>query len=157
MKLFALLALGTASAIAAPLVSERQANACFVIGNTALPKEVSDTVAAIQSRITCSSSQTTLSNVPDVSSGGVSFSSRVATPTPLRTADLATFPKQLDVYLATEAGIRSVGGNLAIKVPKFFLQFQVDHLLEKVLKNAPREAQALKDQVTALAKYTIEP
>lgn len=147
---------------------------------------MSDTVAAIQSRITCSSSQTTLSNVPDVSSGGVSFSSvnfatssqtplafalsEFATPTPLRNADLATFQKQLDVYLATEAGIRSVGGNLAIKVPKFFLQFQVsriqtaqgnpptaaglqvDHLLEKVLKNAPREAQALRDQVTALAK-----
>jgi hypothetical protein len=55
-------------------------------------------------------------------------------------------------------------------VPKFFLQFQisriqtaqgnpptaagaqVDHLLQKVLKNAPRESQQLKDQVTALSK-----
>lgn len=124
--------------------------------------------------------------MPDVSSGGVSFSSvnfasssqtplefaldKFATPTPLRNADLATFQKQLDVYLATEAGIRSVGGNLGIKVPKFFLQFQVsriqtaqgnppsapgaqvDHLLQKVLKNAPRESKQLRDQVTALAK-----
>lgn len=124
--------------------------------------------------------------MPDVSSGGVSFSSinfatssqtplqfalsKFATPTPLRNADLATFQRQLDVYLATEAGIRSVGGSLGIKVPKFFLQFQVsriqtaqgnpptapglqvDHLLQKVLKNAPRESQQLKDQVTALAK-----
>jgi hypothetical protein len=95
---------------------------------------------------------------------------KFATPEPLRDADLATFQRQLDVYLATEAGIRSVGGNLGIKVPKFFLQFQVsriqtaqgnppaaagqqvDHLLQKVLKNAPRESQQLKDQVTALAK-----
>lgn len=124
--------------------------------------------------------------MPDVSTGGVSFSSinfaassqtplqfalsKFATPTPLKNADIATFQKQLDVYLATEAGIRSVGGNLAIKVPKFFLEFQVsriqtaqgnppksagsqvDHLLQKVLKNAPSESQQLKDQVTALAK-----
>lgn len=140
----------------------------------------------MQQRITCDNSRTTLSGVPDVSSGGVSFSSvnfasssqtplefaldKFATPTPLRNADLATFQKQLDVYLATEAGIRSVGGNLGIKVPKFFLQFQVsriqtaqgnppsapgaqvDHLLQKVLKNAPRESKQLRDQVAALAK-----
>jgi hypothetical protein len=151
-----------------------------------LPQEVADVVTNIQSRITCDTSKTTLSGVPDVSSGGVSFSSinfatstqtalqfalsKFATPTSAKNADLAAFQKQLDVYLATEAGIRSVGGNLAIKVPKFFLQFQisriqtaqgnpptaagaqVDHLLQKVLKNAPRESQQLKDQVTALSK-----
>jgi len=167
-------------------VTERQANACFVIGSETLPAEVATVVTQIQSRITCDASKKTLSGVPDVSSGGVSFSSvnfatssqsalafalsEFATPSPLKNADLATFQKQLDVYLATEAGIRSVGGGLAIKVPKFFLQFQVsriqtaqgnapkaaglqvDPLLEKVLKNAPRESQALKDQVTALAK-----
>ena len=124
-----------------------------------------------------------------MSSGGVSFSSvdfasssqtplqfalsTFATESPLADNDLATFQQQLDVYLATEAGIRSVGGGLAIKVPKFFLQFQVsriqtaqgnpptapglqvDHLLEKVLKNAPREDQALLDQVTALSKVLV--
>lgn len=74
------------------------------------------------------------------------------------------------MYLATEAGIRSVGGSLAIKVPKFFLEFQVsriqtaqgnaptnpaltvEHLLAKVLKNAAGESKALQDQVSALAK-----
>jgi hypothetical protein len=143
-------------------------------------------VTNIQGRITCNAAQKTLSNVPDVSSGGVSFSSvnfatssqtalqfslsKFATKSPLASNDLAAFEKQLDVYLATEAGIRSVGGNLAIKVPKFFLEFQisriqtaqgnppaaaglqVDHLLGKVLKNAPGESKALLDQVTALSK-----
>ena len=206
MKLFIVLALGTAIATAgkhssvspfishshlapmspAPFVSQRQTAACFVIGKQVLPQEVVDSVTSVQSRITCNAAKTTLSGVPDVSSGGVSFSSvnfatssqtplafalsKFATPSPLKNANLATFQEQLDVYLATEAGIRSVGGGLAIKVPKFFLEFQVsriqtaqgnapqaaglqvDHLLEKVLKNAPKEAQALKDQVTALAK-----
>ena len=73
------------------------------------------------------------------------------------------------MYLATEAGIRSAGGNLAIKVPKFFLQMQVsriqtaqgkppaapgqqvDHLRDKVTKNAAGEEKALLDQVVALA------
>ncbi len=206
MRFLTVLALGTAIATAgkyfspslsvshshltpiptAPLISERQTAACFVIGKQVLPQEVVDSVTSIQSRITCNTAKTTISGVPDVSSGGVSFSSvnfatssqtplafalsKFATPSPLKNADLATFQKQLDVYLATEAGIRSVGGSLAIKVPKFFLEFQVsriqtaqgnapkaaglqvDHLLQKVLKNAPKEAQALKDQVTALAK-----
>lgn len=73
------------------------------------------------------------------------------------------------MYLATEAGIRSEGGNLAIKVPKFFLEMQVsriqtaqgkaptsaslqvDHLRDKVTKNAAGEDKALLDQVVALA------
>ncbi|KAH6617495.1 hypothetical protein F5144DRAFT_586633 [Chaetomium tenue] len=186
MKLFAVIASGVGFALSAPLISERQANSCFLVGNQVLPKEVADIATNLQQRITCDNSRTTLSGVPDVSSGGVSFSSvnfasssqtplqfaldKFATPTPLRNADLATFQKQLDVYLATEAGIRSVGGNLGIKVPKFFLQFQVsriqtaqgnpptapgaqvDHLLQKVLKNAPRESKQLLDEVTALAK-----
>ncbi|KAL2143335.1 hypothetical protein VTI28DRAFT_10578 [Corynascus sepedonium] len=189
MKFITQLALAAGFASAAPLVSERQAKACFVIGNEVLPKETADFAAQLQSHVSCDSSKTTLSGVPDVSSGGITFSSinfadssqtplefaleKFATPSPLSTANLATFERQLDVYLATEAGIRSVGGNLAIKVPKFFLEFQVsriqtaqgnpptapglqiDHLLEKVLKNAPRESQELRDQVTALAK-TLE-
>lgn len=96
--------------------------------------------------------------------------SKFATSSPLADNDLATFQDELNVYLATEAGIRSVGGSLAIKVPKFLLEFQVsriqtaqgnaptdpaltvDHLLGKVLKNAAGESQALLDQVSALAK-----
>ncbi|KAM7201335.1 hypothetical protein V8F33_003435 [Rhypophila sp. PSN 637] len=186
MKFTSILALGAGVASASPLLFNRQSPACFVIGNEVLPQEVSNVVSDIRNRITCNPGRRTLSGVPDVSSGGVSFSSvnfansnqtplqfaleRFATKTPLATTDLVTFQSQLDVYLATEAGIRSVGGNLAIKVPKFYLQFQVsriqtaqgnpptapglqvDHLRDKVLKNAPREAQALKDQLTAQAR-----
>jgi hypothetical protein len=170
----------------ANLLRARQTRACFVIGNEALPVETADIVAGIQDRILCNAGQTTLSGVPDVSSGGVSFSSinfatssqtplefalsQFATATPLASTVLDEFQRRLDVYLATEAGIRSVGGSLGIKVPKFFLQFQVsriqtaqgnpptapglqvDHLLGKVLKNAPRESQALLSQVTELSK-----
>lgn len=84
-------------------------------------------------------------------------------------SNLDAFQAALDIYLATEAGIRSVGGNLAIKAPKFFLQYQitrinaargtpsdvpgfdVDSQLEKVLENAGREDPALLDQIRALA------
>jgi len=171
--------------VEAPIVNVRQSPACFVIGNTVLPEEVFNVVVGIRGRINCDFSRTTLSGVPDVSAGGVSFSSinfaasrqsplafalsQFATRTPLASTDLAAFQNQLDVYLATEAGIRSVGGGLGIKVPKFFLQFQVsriqtaqgnpptapglqvDHLRDKVLKNAPRESKELLDQVRALA------
>ncbi|PVI01473.1 hypothetical protein DM02DRAFT_613639 [Periconia macrospinosa] len=169
-------------------LSTRQAKACFVVGNTALPKEVSDTVAAVQSSITCNAAKKTISGVPDVTSGSTSFSSidfskssstplqfaldKFATKTPLASTDLATFQDSLNTYLATEAGIRSVGGNLAIKVPKFFLEMQVsriqtaqgnpptaaglqvDHLRDKVTKNAAGESKALLDQVVALAAAT---
>lgn len=169
-------------------LAERQ-SPCFLIGNEVLPKEVQDVVASIQSRITCNPSIKTLSNVPDVISGGIAFSDvnfasspqtplqfaldRFATKTPLASNDLATFQRQLDVYLATEAGIRSVAGGLGLKPVKFFLQFQVsriqtaqgnpptaaglqvDHLLEKVLKNAPRESKTVQDTVRALATVLV--
>ena len=169
----------------APLEARQSQSACFVIGNTALPQEVADVVTSIQSLVTCSNSATTIAGVPDVTTNGLSFSdidfsqssqtplqfalSEFATADPLASTDLATFEDQLNLYLATEAGIRSVGGSLAIKVPKFFLEFQVsriqtaqgnpptaaglqvDHLRDKVLKNAASEDQALLDQVTSLA------
>ncbi|KAK3339674.1 hypothetical protein B0T25DRAFT_560381 [Lasiosphaeria hispida] len=186
MKVQALFLIGAGVAFSAPLLSDRQASACFVVGTQVLPSSVVDSVTAVQGRITCNASQKTLSGVPDVTSGGVSFSSinfaassqtplefalsKFATKIPLATTDLAFFESALDVYLATEAGIRSVGGNLALKVPKFFLEFQVsriqtaqgnapkaaglqvDHLLGKVTKNAAGESKALLDQVIALAK-----
>ncbi|KAJ1338408.1 hypothetical protein MN608_01267 [Microdochium nivale] len=182
----ALLALA-GSALATP-INRRQGNACFIVGNTALPKSVADSVTAVQGAVTCSSSgATTLSGVPDVTSGAVSFSSvdfskaprgqstlafalqEFATAEPLASTDLQRFEDSLNVYLATEAGIRSVGGNLAIKVPKFFLEFQVSriktaqgnaptepglqvtHLRDKVTKNAAGQSKALLDQVVALA------
>ncbi|WYZ35827.1 hypothetical protein EsH8_X_000474 [Colletotrichum jinshuiense] len=184
---FIVLAASAGAALAAPSLAPRQ-NACFVVGNSVLPQEVSDSVTTVEPKITCDSSKTTISGVPDVTAGGIKFSSinfadsnqsplafaldKFATTEPLANNDLATFQNQLDTYLATEAGIRSVGGNLGIKVPKFFLAMQVsriqtaqgnppaaagqqvDHLRDKVLKNAPKESKALLDQVTALAAKT---
>ncbi|KAI1097334.1 hypothetical protein F4804DRAFT_178715 [Jackrogersella minutella] len=168
-------------------ISARQSaqQACFVIGSQTLPQETADVADDLASNVTCSSSQTTIAGVPDVTSGSTTFSSidfsqssqtplqfalsKFATANPLASTDLATFQDMLNVYQATEAGIRSVGGSLAIKVPKFFLEMQVsriqtgqgnpptaaglqvDHLRDKVLKNAPKEAQNLLDQVTQLA------
>ncbi|KAF2690677.1 hypothetical protein K458DRAFT_61579 [Lentithecium fluviatile CBS 122367] len=180
-----LLGLTTAYVVPDTSLTNRQAAACFVIGSTALPQEVADSVTSIQSAITCDTSKTTINNVPDVTSGSVSFSSidfsqssssplqfaldTFATADPVADTDLAAFQDMLNVYLATEAGIRSVGGNLAIKVPKFFLEMQVsrietaqgnppaeaglqvDHLRDKVTKNAAGEDQALLDQVVQLA------
>ena len=170
------------STTASPL--SRRQNACFVVGNTPLPQEVSDAVTAIAPSITCGNTKT-IGNVPDVSSNGVSFSSidfsksgssplqfaldEFATATPLASTDLAAFTTKLDLYTATEAGIRSTGGDLAIKEPKFFLAFQVariktaqgvpvdgpgatvEHLLGKVQKNAGSKDKGLLGQVEALA------
>jgi hypothetical protein len=184
LPLLALLAI-TGSALPTTSLNARQAPACFVVGKTALPAEVADVVTSVQGAITCSSTAKTLSGVPDVTSGATSFSSidfsksaqtplqfalsKFATATPLASTNLATFQDSLNVYLATEAGIRSAGGSLAIKVPKFFLEMQVsriqtaqgkppasaalqvDHLRDKVTKNAAGESKALLDQVVKLA------
>jgi hypothetical protein len=182
LTLTTLLALTLASPLA---LSTRQNKACFIVGTTALPAEVADVANSLANTVTCSATAKTLSSVPDVSSGAVSFSSidfsrssqsplafalqEFATASPLASTDLQRFQDSLNVYLATEAGIRSTGGNLAIKVPKFFLQMQVsriqtaqgkaptaagaqvDHLRDKVTKNAAGESKALLDQVVALA------
>jgi hypothetical protein len=185
------LALYFGLAIAAPLklavpVHARQNAACFLVGTTVLPGEVQDAADALSNTITCDASTTTIGTVPDVTAAGTSFSSinfadssstplqfaldTFATADPVASTDLAQFQNNLDVYVATEAGIRSESGSLAIKVPKFFLSFQVariktaqgtaitdpgqtvEHLLGKVLNNAKGEDQALLDQVTALSK-----
>lgn len=166
-------------------ITNRQAPACFVIGTTALPAEVAASVTSIQNSITCSKTLTTISKVPDLTSGKTSFSSidfsksaltplgfaldKFATTEPLAGNNLQTFQDSLNVYLATEAGLRSVGGSLAIKVPKFFLEMQVsriqtaqgkapsaaglqvEHLRDKVTKNAAGESKGLLDQVVKLA------
>ncbi|KAM5346473.1 hypothetical protein ACJ41O_009478 [Fusarium nematophilum] len=174
----------TSGVLAAPQLSRRQ-NPCFVIGSEALPEEVSSLATSLADTVTCDTSQTTIDGVPDVASGSVTFSSvnfaesgqtplafslaQFATTSPLADNDLQLFQDELNVYLATEAGVRSVGGGLDIKVPKFFLQFQiariqqaqgavsdvpgqtVDHQLGKVIKNAAGEDQALLDEVNNLA------
>lgn len=104
--------LSTTLAVSIP----RQAKACFVVGNTALPAEVQDSVTAIQNAVTCGTT-TTIDNVPDVTSGAVSFSdvnfadskstplgfalSEFATSTPLASTDLGLFTDRLNTYLAT--------------------------------------------------------
>ncbi|KFA78604.1 hypothetical protein S40288_06982 [Stachybotrys chartarum IBT 40288] len=172
--------LGVAST--APHHAKRQ-NACFLVGNNELPGEVADAATALANVITCTG-ETTISGVPDVVSNGISFSSinfatsgqtplefalsEFATSEPLANNNLDLFQDRLNTYLATEAGLRSVGGSLAIKVPKFFLQFQmarireaqgnpsdvpgatVEHQLEKVVKNAGSENPALIAQPAAL-------
>jgi hypothetical protein len=179
------LALLSSFASALPTITPRQNNACFVIGNEELPGEVADIANNLANTVTCSADQTTLENVPDVTSGTVTYSAfdfsqsdqsplefaldMFQTSDPLADNDLQLFQDGLNVYLATEAGLRSVGGNLAIKVPKFFLQMQVsriqtaqgnppeaagaqvDHLRDKVTSNGAGEDQALLDQVIALA------
>ncbi|CAJ2505728.1 Uu.00g131220.m01.CDS01 [Anthostomella pinea] len=172
-----------------PWARQRQAQACFIIDSTTLPAETAEAAAAIASTVTCSTTTTTLSGVPDVTAGDTTFSSidfsqssqtplgfalsTFATEPTVADSDLQTFQDELDTYVATEAGIRSVGGDLAIKVPKFFLEFQVsriqtaqgnspadaglqvDHLRDKVLKNAAGEDQTLLDQVTQLATHLV--
>lgn len=164
----------------------RQAQPCFIIGNVALPQETQDAANSLASNITCNSKATTISGVPDVSSGGTSFSSidfatsgqsplefaleKFATTSPLAENDLAKFQNDANVYTATEVALRSIGGNLAIKAPKFFINFQiariqtaqgnpptdpsqtVEHLLGKVTKNASKADQQFLDQVTNLSK-----
>ncbi|CAN9309677.1 unnamed protein product [Alternaria alternata] len=175
-------------AIAAPTanITPRQGNACFIIGNEVLPGETADVVNQIQAAVTCDPNAKTLENVPDVTSGSQTFSkidfstsgqtplqfatSTFTTAVPLADSNLEAFQDALNVYLATEAGLRSSGGNFGlIKAPKFFLEMQisrintargqpptdaaqqVDHLKDKVTKNAVREDQAILDQVAQLA------
>jgi hypothetical protein len=145
--------LGATTAL--PTLSTRQSNACFIVGTNELPAEVADVVTSIQNRITCSANTTTIGSVPDVSSNGVPFSSidfstsdqtplafaldQFATETPLADTDLQAFQDMLNVYLATEAGLRSTGGSLAIKVPKFFLQMQISRI-QTAQGKAPKAA-----------------
>ncbi|KAF9264217.1 hypothetical protein L218DRAFT_863489 [Marasmius fiardii PR-910] len=130
------------AAVSAPLIT--RANPCFVTGNVALPQEVQNGLAGL-SNVTCDTSKQVVPGVPDVSSGGITFSSidfqnsklstlgfalqTFATPANPATADLQTLQNQLNVYLAVEAGARSQPNSAAIvsktKGPKFFLQFQI--------------------------------
>ncbi|KAF7320118.1 hypothetical protein MKEN_00796200 [Mycena kentingensis (nom. inval.)] len=134
-----------ATALSAPLSLFRRANPCFVTGTIALPAEVASSLAALEPVITCNTAVQVASGVPDVTSGGISFSSidfqksslspvgfalqTFTTPTDPATADLATLENQLNTYLAVEAGVRSQPNSSAflarVKGPKFFLQFQI--------------------------------
>ncbi|KAJ2906717.1 hypothetical protein MKZ38_000453 [Zalerion maritima] len=179
----AILALGCVVSAAPTALTTRQ-DACFVVGDVELPAEVADIADSLASVVSCGDG-TTIGNVPDVISGDVTFSSidfsqsdqtplafslsQFATSDPLADNDLDFFQNELNTYLATEAGVRSEGGNLAVKTPKFFLEFQVariltaqgnpptdpsstvEHKLEKVLKLTTNEDQALIDELNNLA------
>ncbi|KAI4703238.1 hypothetical protein J4E81_002115 [Alternaria sp. BMP 2799] len=185
---FTALTLLSGLVVAAPTANiiPRQGNACFIVGNEALPGETATVVQQIQDKVTCDANAKTIENVPDVTSGGQTFSkinfaasgqkpmefatSTFFTAVPLADSNLEAFQDALNVYLATEAGLRSSGGNFGIiKAPKFFLEMQisriqtargqpptdpaqqVDHLRDKVIENNIREDQAVMDQVTQLA------
>ncbi|CAE6454113.1 unnamed protein product [Rhizoctonia solani] len=126
---------------AAPTLHRRQ-SACFIVGKTSLPAEVASGISALASQVTCGSK--TIANtggVPDVTSGGITYSSidfqssnkspvgfaldTFKTPADPATANLATLQNQLNTYLAMEAG--STGSKILpkLKGTKFFIQFQI--------------------------------
>ncbi|KAH8831652.1 hypothetical protein DL96DRAFT_1588553 [Flagelloscypha sp. PMI_526] len=134
------LLLSVSFVVAAPI---RRQTPCFVTGSVTLPAEVQDSVDALAPVITCGTTDV-FTGVPDVTSGGASFSDidfrnsdkspvgfaleTFATPEDPASADLATLQDQLNTYLAVEAGLRSVGNSADVgklKGPKFFLQFQI--------------------------------
>lgn len=176
---------------AAPVapIEARQNNACFVTGNAQLPAEVANVAKQLAPKVKCNAGVKTLGGVPDVTSGGQTYSqidfsksgksglefalNTFVTADRMADSNLQAFEDALDVYTATEVGLRSSGGNFnTIKAPKFFLAMQiariktaqgnaptdaanqVDHLAEKVTKNAGRVDQSLINQVNALAKQT---
>ncbi|KAH7324867.1 hypothetical protein B0I35DRAFT_476077 [Stachybotrys elegans] len=179
MKAFTTVLFCAAVALAAP--HAKRQNACFIVGNEVLPQEVADIANGLANTITCDANKPTIDGVPDVSSNGQTFSSidfatsgqsplafaldLFATADVVADSDLEAFQDALNAYIATEIGLRSKGGNLAIKAPKFFLQFQiarierargndngeVERQLEKVVQNANRQDQALLDEVRRLA------
>ena len=176
-------------AIAAPTanITPRQGNACFIIGNEVLPGETADVVNQIQAAVTCDPNAKTLENVPDVTSGSQTFSkidfstsgqtplqfstSTFTTAVPLADSNLEAFQDALNVYLATEAGLRSSGGNFGlvipvqtgyethtdmiylrlIKAPKFFLEMQISRINTargQPPTDAAQQVDHLKDKVT---------
>lgn len=126
---------------ASPVFASRRWVPCFLIGNQALPDELEGPISGLADSITCDFSRITIGHVPDVSTSTRSFSEidfRMSPTTPLRfalenfatrlplsTSKLRVFEQRLDLYRATEAGIRSEGGSSEIVVVRKFLELQV--------------------------------
>lgn len=164
----------------------------FIVDSVPLPDEVSAIASSLTSVVTCSSYATTIQGVPDVVSDSIFFSSinfssysksplafalsefaTTATAGALADENLGLFQDRLNVYLATEAGIRSIGGSLAIKTPKFFLELQVarimtahgnppkdtantvEYKLGKVLKLTTAEDPDLVQRLREFCEHTI--
>ncbi|KIJ56374.1 hypothetical protein M422DRAFT_57700 [Sphaerobolus stellatus SS14] len=146
----------------APVSVGKRANPCFVTGNVTLPAEVADGLPALEKVITCSNAVRVVSGAPDVTSGGISFSSvdfskfskspvgfalsKFTTPTDPAKVNLALLQNQLNIYLAVEAGLRSQPNSIAavakVKDPKFFLQFQIARV-----KTAQGQTLSVQDSV----------
>ncbi|KAK7947950.1 uncharacterized protein PG986_008836 [Apiospora aurea] len=174
---------------AVELEARQNGGACFITGNAQLPAEVATVVQQLAPKVKCNAGLKTLGGVPDVTSGGQTYSKidfsksgtsglqfaldTFVTADCMADSNLQAFQDALDVYTATEAGLRSSGGNFnTIKAPKFFLAMQISriktaqgnpptdaanqvaHLAEKVTKNAGRVDQSLIAKVNALAKQT---
>jgi hypothetical protein len=167
-------------------ISPRQAKACYLVGNQALPGQVQTISDSLASKIQCNGAKKSIGNVPDLFVNPIATFSSInfadsgkaplqfaldtfQTKQPLASSNVAQFQEALDVYLATEAGLRSENGNMAIREPKFFLQFQlariktaqgqqlpaaesVDHLLQKLKENAITADKPFLGQVEQLAK-----
>jgi len=160
---------------ALPLQQQPRATACFVVGSTALASDI-----VIPTGVTCDASKPIAGTIPGLTSGSVTFSSIDFrnSKSDVLGFSLATFTSaanlqdDLNVYLAAEAAVRSLGSSAPsalplnqLKVPKFFLQFQqarvsgvqadITHQRDKVIKNASGASSAEIAQVSALATTPI--
>ncbi|KAK8087293.1 hypothetical protein PG994_002267 [Apiospora phragmitis] len=129
-------------AVAEPLEPRQNSQACFITGNAQLPAEVATVVQQLAPKVKCNQAVKTLGGVPDVTSGGQTYSQidfsksgtsglqfaldTFVTADRMADSNLQAFEDALDVYTATEAGLRSSSGNFnTIKAPKFFLAMQI--------------------------------
>jgi hypothetical protein len=170
--------------INAPFFSSRQAAPCFLVGNLPLPSDLENALERLAKTITCDFSTTTIGHVPDVSTPTSSFSDldfasssvtplrfaleNFATAKPLAASHMRIFEQRLDLYMATEAGIRSEGESLDIVVIRKFLELQIArikaaqenvfadptkspaYLLGEVLRSVQGEDRRLLGEVMAL-------
>ncbi|CAH7671437.1 hypothetical protein PPACK8108_LOCUS6210 [Phakopsora pachyrhizi] len=160
-----------------PTITERQSKACFIVGNAVLPKDV-----VVNDKLTCDFKTQPFPGIPDVSSGNIKYSqvdfqsdSSISSvgfglknfQTDGSQADLTRFKQLDDVYGATNAALRSTGGDqkqnglAKLKGTAFFIGFQLarinkdqpglERLLGKVLKNCVSCSDADRKQVQDLA------
>ncbi|KAF2652758.1 hypothetical protein K491DRAFT_604234 [Lophiostoma macrostomum CBS 122681] len=167
-----------------PRILSSRSLPCFLVGTEELPDEIEVELQALTESITCDFSITTIDQVPDVSTSTRSFSNinfQSSSTTPLRfaletfaiehpvsTSDLRVFEERLALYLATEAGVRSQGGDTEIVLVRKFLELQIarikkalgididhseqspDYLLGEVLRHVGGEDLVLLGEVMAL-------
>ncbi|KAI8461070.1 hypothetical protein BY996DRAFT_6408943 [Phakopsora pachyrhizi] len=149
-----------------PTITERQSKACFIVGNAVLPKDV-----VVNDKLTCDFKTQPFPGIPDVSSGNIKYSqvdfqsdSSISSvgfglknfQTDGSQADLTRFKQLDDVYGATNAALRSTGGDQkqnGLAKLKGINKDQpgLERLLGKVLKNCVSCSDADRKQVQDLA------